>query len=290
MSSKSSNNKPGKVKKTDHESGGGGGGGNASTTPLVQTLLKENGVIRKIVEITSVSQTLLLLMTCKELHAAEKDVFEKHKLPVVCDIRRGWKCFSGGGVKQGNEFKLYRAMVGTPNSRWLKWLDTSEVEELKLPQNMMDEEMLIMFGGERFSELQTLDLCGCSNITDASVLEVARGCSNLQTLNLTNCRNITDASVMKVVRRCSNLQTLNLLNCRNITDASVMEVARRCSNLQTLTLYCYPSNPNITDTSVMEVARQCSNLQSLSLYECSPYTRRVKNVLRQSHPKLKLRG
>ena len=126
MSSKGGSNK---TQKTDHEGGSGGGGGSASTTPLVKTLLKEKGIIRKIVEITSVSQTLRLLMTCKELLAAEKDVFENHKLPVVCDMRRG--C---------NEFKLYRAMVGTPNSRWVKWLDTSEVEELSLPTSMTDEE------------------------------------------------------------------------------------------------------------------------------------------------------
>ena len=60
MSKGSSN----KVQKTDHE-GGVGGGGSAST-PLVKTLLKEKGIIRKIVEITSVSQTFRLLMTCKE--------------------------------------------------------------------------------------------------------------------------------------------------------------------------------------------------------------------------------
>ena len=133
MSSKSGSNK---TQKTHHEGETGGGGGSAaSTTPLVKTLLKEKGILRKIVEITSVSQTLRLLMTCKELLTAEKDVFENHKLPVVCDMKRG--C---------NEFKLFRAMVGTPNSRWLKWLDTSEVEELKLPESVTDEEMLIMFG------------------------------------------------------------------------------------------------------------------------------------------------
>ena len=132
MSSKSGSNK---TQKTDHEGGGGGGGGSASsTTPLVKTLLKEKGILRKIVEITSVSQTLRLLMTCKELLVAEKDVFENHKLPSVCDIKRG--C---------NEFKLFRAMVGTPNSRWVKWLNTSEVEELELLERMTDEEMLIMF-------------------------------------------------------------------------------------------------------------------------------------------------
>ena len=118
MATKGSSNK---TQNTDHE-GGGGGGGSASTQ-LVETLLKEKGILRKIVEMTSVPQTFRLLMTCKELLAAEKDVFEKYKLPVVCDMQRG-------------SIKLYRAMVGTPNSRWLKWLDTSEVEELYLPQNV----------------------------------------------------------------------------------------------------------------------------------------------------------
>ena len=84
MSSKSGSNK---AQKTHHEGGGGGGGSAASTTPLVKALLKEKGILRKIVEITSVSQTLRLLMTCKELLVAEKDVFENHKLPAVCSMK-----------------------------------------------------------------------------------------------------------------------------------------------------------------------------------------------------------
>ena len=131
MSSKSGSNK---TQKTHHEGESGGGGSAALTTPLVKALLKEKGILRKIVEITSVSQTLRLLMTCKELLVAEKDVFENHKLPAVCSMKRG--C---------NEFKLFYAMVGTPNSRWVKWLNTSEVEELNLPRSVTDEEMLIMF-------------------------------------------------------------------------------------------------------------------------------------------------
>ena len=42
--------------------------------------------------------------------------------------------------------KLFRLVAGVPNSRWFEWLD------------MSDEEMLIMFSGERFSELGTLNL------------------------------------------------------------------------------------------------------------------------------------
>ena len=136
----------------------------------------------------------------------------------------------------------------------------------------------------------------CRNITDASVLEVARRCSNLQSLNLRSWR-ITDASLMEVARRCSNLQTLDLSYCKNITDASLLEVARRCSNLQSLDLSycgsrvnrrCRPPAHNITDASLMEVARRCSNLQSLNLHNCMNITDACKSALRLSHPKLEL--
>jgi len=265
-----------KAQQTDHE-GGGGGGGSAPTT-LAHVLLILKFLPRKfchsLVSFTSVPQTSRLLITCTELYTAKKVVLQK--LPVVCD-KLVFDPF--------REFKLYRLTVRVPNSRWFEWLDTSGVEELKLPTSVKDEEMLIMFSGERFSELRTLNLWCCFNITDASVLEVARRCSNLQTLNLCRCSNITDASVLEVARRCSNLQTLNLWGCSNITDASVLEVARGCSNLQTLNL---SGCRNITDTSVLEVARRCSN-QTFYLIGCSNITSACKNILRQSHPKLRLR-
>jgi hypothetical protein len=266
--------------------GGGGFGGSASPM-LAKTLRKEAGIIRRIVEMTSVPQTFLLLTTCKELHAAKEDIFGNHKLPMVCYMRKG------------DGFKLYRAMVGVPISRWWEWLDTSGVQELSLPTSSTDKEILTMFGGmkaidkvvfdqlgrkvtslsiwsairyqrsdvmgRRFSDLRTLDLSCCINITDASVLEVTRRCSSLQSLNLAGCKNITGASVLELARQCSNLQSLNLYKCIRITEASVVEVARRCSNLHSLNLAGCIS---ITDASVVEVARRCSNLYSLNLAGC----------------------
>ena len=298
------------AQKTDDEGEGGSGSAVTLALTLANALLKETGIARSLIPFTSVPQTYRLMMTCKELHAEGEKVFDHQKLPKVCDMRR-----------EGNEFKLYRAMVGTLNSRWLEWFDTSGVEELKLPMmlpfyqkmSVTDEEMLIMFGGKRFSELRTLNLRGCFNITDTSVLEVARRCSNLQSLILRGCSNITNTSVLEVARGCSNLQTLNLRGCFNITDTSVLEVARRCSNLQSLILR---GCSNITNTSVLEVARRCLNLQTLNLWECrnifdasvlevargcsnlqildltccNNITYACKNALRQSHPKLQLKG
>ena len=163
---------------------------------LAKVLVHEAAFLRNLVQMTSVSQTFLLLMTCKELHAAEEDVFDKHKLPAVCNMRKG------------DGAKMYRAMVGTPNSRWmsdysdhpqnqswLEWLNTSEVKKLTMPYILLDAEMLILFGGNRFSELRTLNLADCRNITDTSLFEVARQCSNLQSLSIGGRDSkITDAS------------------------------------------------------------------------------------------------
>ena len=254
MSSKCGSNKAQKKAQKNHE----GGDGVASTpTTLAHLLLILKFLPRKffhnLISFTSVPQTSRLLITCTELYTAKG--VNLQKLPAVCDMKSFFK-------KTG---KMFRLMVGVPNSHWLEWLDLSGVEELKLPRSVTDEEMLIMFSGERFSKLRTLSLLGCRNITDASVSEVARRCSNLQSLNVSGSfsspSRITDTSVLEVARRCSNLQTLNLWECRNIFDASVLEVARGCSNLQILDLTC------------------CNNIT----YAC-------KNALRQSHPKLQLKG
>ena len=119
--------------KKQKTTGDASGGTSDSDPTLTNVLLKETGITRNLLSFTSVPQTYRLLMTCKELQAGEKDVFDNHQLPMVCNM-------SGG-----DGFKLYRAMVGTLNLRWLEWLDTSGVEELKLPESVTDEEMLIMF-------------------------------------------------------------------------------------------------------------------------------------------------
>ena len=190
-----------KAQKMDHESGGGGSGSAQRT--LTDVFLKEKGLFYILVPFTSVPHASRLMITCKELYTAEKVVLQK--LPKVCDMSSSM--FGG----DGNELKLYGAIVvRAPNSRWLEWLNTSGVEELKLPTSVTDEEMLIMFSGERFSNLQSLNLQQCSNITDASVMEVARRCSNLQTLNLSECYYITDACIDALRQSHPKLKVLEL--------------------------------------------------------------------------------
>jgi len=284
-------------------------------------------IVRTIAYFASVHQTFRLLLTCKEMLAAEEKIFQGYSLPTVCNMKRSdglkmyrlmvgthvaplWvqdiastKCqlcsqsftffvrrhhCRNCGFLVCNDCSLNRARIPTETkavrvcdpclvqmkhgggveSRWLMWLATSKVKELMLPTCMTEAEMLIVFGGGRFSGLRTLDLyggVGDSPITDASLTEVGRRCSNLQSLDLTFCENIIDTGLAEVARGCPNLHNLNLGWCRNITEASLVEVGRRCSNLQSLDLaYCL----NITDTGLSAVARGCPNLQTLNIQSC----------------------
>jgi hypothetical protein len=275
---------------------------------LITVLFRKGGGFS--IEIVRTITALLTFKKMSSLVSITKEAYEA-KL-ILFKAPKEWV--------DGDEVRMmFRAMLGTAETRWNLRIDTSPVETLmlgvkryfdrnrtnvvtgawlrflekkKFPNlnslcfnwciNITDASLVEVI--QRYLNLQTLNLDGCGNITDASVMEVARECSNLQTLSLSGS-NITDASVMEVARRCSNLQTLNLRYCMNITDTSVMEVARRCSNLRTLNL---GACSKITDASVMELARRCSKLQTLDLEFCDNFTSACKNSLRQSHPQLEL--
>ena len=170
----------------------------------------------------------------------------------------------------GDEVRMmFRAMLGTVESRWKVRIDTSLVETLMLgvmdwgdrgKTNVVTDAWLNFLEKKKFPNLNSLCLNGGINITDASLAEVGRSCLNFQTLDLASCINITDTGLSEVGRGCPNLQTLNVYGCKNITNASLIVVARQCSNLQTLNLIC------------------CFNITSA-----------CKNALRQSHPQLELK-
>jgi tRNA U38,U39,U40 pseudouridine synthase TruA len=114
-------------------------------------------------------------------------------------------------------------------------------------------------------QLQSLNLSGCSKITDAGVTALSQ-CAQLQSLNLTNCDKITDAGVT-ALSHFTQLQSLNLSFCSKITDAGVAALSQ-CTQLQSLNLtYCN----EITDAGVTALSRS-TQLQSLNLYSCEKIT------------------
>ena len=113
--------------------------------------------------------------------------------------------------------------------------------------NVDDDDLNELANSESLkNSLHTLNLSGCSGVTNVSTLA---GCTSLHTLNLSNT-NIDDEA-LKELAKLPNLHTLNLSGCSGVTNVSTLA---GCASLHTLDLTgCY----SVTDVSALA---GCANL------------------------------
>lgn len=121
--------------------------------------------------------------------------------------------------------------------------------------------------GRQFPHLQHLDLVGLYGLTDAALLPLLKSCKGLVKVNLSGCLNLTDKSVLALAKHHGGtLQLLNLDGCRKITDESLMTVADNSLVLNELDV----SNCAVSDVGLAALARaKLINLLILSLSGCS---------------------
>lgn len=83
------------------------------------------------------------------------------------------------------------------------------------------------------TELVTLDVRGCAQLTPASVTAVARHCPSLQRLCLAGCTAMDDAAmgVLAGSRCASTLVDLDVTRCKSVSSAAVRNMLFKCSAL-----------------------------------------------------------
>ncbi|GAV74515.1 F-box domain-containing protein/LRR_6 domain-containing protein [Cephalotus follicularis] len=102
-------------------------------------------------------------------------------------------------------------------------------------------------------KLKILNLCGCVKAaSDRALQAIGRNCSQLQSLNLGWCENVSDVGVMSLAYGCPELKSLDLCGCLLITDDSVIALANSCFCLRSLGLYYCQ---NITDRAIYSLAQ-----------------------------------
>ena len=109
----------------------------------------------------------------------------------------------------------------------------------------------------RLPKLTNLDLSGCSEISDAGLIELSRQCTALKSLNILGT-SITDAAVSAVARNCPDFQDL-FADSADITDESIKLLAKHCARLTHLDF----DGTGITVASVLAIARRAPNLHEL---------------------------
>ncbi|XP_022969433.1 F-box/LRR-repeat protein 3 isoform X1 [Cucurbita maxima] len=125
--------------------------------------------------------------------------------------------------------------------------------------NMITERSLDRLG-LYCSLLEELDLTDCCGVNDKG-LECLSKCSQLLSLKLGLCTNITDTGLIKIARNCKRIYELDLYRCLGIGDAGLEALSTGCKRLTKLNLsYCN----KVTDRGI-ECVGQLEELCSLEI-------------------------
>lgn len=117
----------------------------------------------------------------------------------------------------------------------------------------------------RFQHLESLSLCGCTELDDSGLTRLLSYGSNLQKLNLDCCLKVTNYGLSLVASGCPSLTTISLYRCLNITDEGLETLTTACLSLKCINLsYC----SQISDKGLKALTQQCRQLQAINVSHC----------------------
>ncbi|TQD76841.1 hypothetical protein C1H46_037621 [Malus baccata] len=115
------------------------------------------------------------------------------------------------------------------------------------------------------SNLSSLKVGICLNITDDGIVNIGMRCSKLVELDLYRCTGISDSGISAIARGCPGLEVINIAYCKDITDSSLISLSK-CSSLNTVeSRGC----PLITSLGLAAIAVGCKQLTKLDVKKCS---------------------
>jgi hypothetical protein len=126
---------------------------------------------------------------------------------------------------------------------------------------------------------------GCVRLSENAILSffsrISASVSNLKSLDLSGCVQLSRTSLENLLRFCPNLQELNLSQCQQLDDALLRAIVSHLHRtLRVLDLsYCW----EITDEGLKILLQAVAPLTSLSLKHCDKISF---NILAQLAPKL----
>ncbi|CAM8965842.1 unnamed protein product [Rhodiola kirilowii] len=118
------------------------------------------------------------------------------------------------------------------------------------------------------SELGSLKLGLCANISDRGLSSIASNCSKIYELDLYRCAGIGDDGIGALTNGCTRLKILNLSYCTKITDRGLVYIGQmeELLDLEMRALL------NITSVGLTAVVAGCKRLSELDIKHCENVT------------------
>ena len=73
-----------------------------------------------------------------------------------------------------------------------------------------------------------------TNITDAGVIALARGCRDLRKIDMSGCQSIGFDAISAMAENCPLISEFVLYGCKSVDDACLYVIAQHCRNLTIL--------------------------------------------------------
>ncbi|KAK6176095.1 F-box/LRR-repeat protein 14 [Patella vulgata] len=156
------------------------------------------------------------------------DIKDKGRVAQVCVC---WKDASYNRMVWRNvEAKLHLRKANPSLFPSLCRRGIKRVQILSLRRSLRD----VVFG---IPNLESLNLSGCYNVTDASLgYAFTQDISSMTVLNLSLCKQVTDNSLVRIAQYLKNLEVLELGGCCHITNTGLSLIACSLRKLRQLNL------------------------------------------------------
>ncbi|KIK29314.1 hypothetical protein PISMIDRAFT_524928, partial [Pisolithus microcarpus 441] len=118
-------------------------------------------------------------------------------------------------------------------------------------------------------KLQSLVLTGVRDISDRTIIELAKTIGGLRGLQINGCKYVSDVSILELVTKAPPLEYLYVGGGVVLTDPTISAIAKTFPKLQELDL---SEGPLITAVSVRDVWSFSRRLRCLSLARCPQLT------------------
>ncbi|KAJ3163413.1 hypothetical protein HDU88_006364 [Geranomyces variabilis] len=115
------------------------------------------------------------------------------------------------------------------------------------------------------SNLLSLHLGRCSNLTDKALRDVTYRSTRLKALTIQEADGITDEGLMSVGKRCASLEYLNVCNVVHITGRSIVAIVDGCPLLRGVILR---GCRRIAARSIQYLMLKATHLRELTLIDC----------------------
>jgi len=130
-------------------------------------------------------------------------------------------------------------------------------------------------------QLCFLNLGHC-NISDTGIASVCTNCTEIRSLVLTGCWELTDSCVINSLTNLHHLQHIDLGGCSGITDENIVLLSNRCP-LRSITLM----NHGVSCSAIKGILKGAKDLEELDLESCEGVNEDLLRFLENFQCKLK---